>query len=60
MEQAAKKQVIEGLREQILSMQGYKTVSKNEQNVSGLELFAPAFPNRHFPLQGIHENHFRK
>ena len=55
MEQAAKKQVIEGLREQILSMQGYKTVSKNQQNVSGLELFASAFPNYHFPLQGIHE-----
>lgn len=55
MEQAAKKQVIEGLREQILSMQGYKTVSKNWQNISGLELFAPAFPNHNFPLQGIHE-----
>jgi protein ImuA len=55
MEQAAKKQVIEGLREQILSMQGYKSTSTGEQNITGLELFAPAFPNHSFPLQGIHE-----
>ncbi|MGN7986227.1 ImuA family protein [Pedobacter sp. 22226] len=55
MEQAAKKQVIEGLREQILSMQGYKATSKNTQNISGLELFAAAFPGHAFPLQGIHE-----
>ncbi|QNR86765.1 Error-prone repair protein ImuA [Pedobacter riviphilus] len=55
MEQAAKKQVIESLREQILSMQGYKTVSKSQHNISGLELFAPAFPGSSFPLQGSHE-----
>jgi len=55
MEQAAKKQVIEGLREQILSMQGYKAISKSQQHICCLELFAPAFPGRSFPLQGIHE-----
>lgn len=55
MEQAEKKQVIEGLREQILSMQGYKAISKSQHNTSGLDLFAPAFPNHTFPLQGIHE-----
>jgi protein ImuA len=55
MEQAAKKQVIEDLRNQILSMQGYKTTSHAQQRTTGLELFAAAFPGRSFPIQGIHE-----
>ncbi|GAA4213339.1 ImuA family protein [Pedobacter jeongneungensis] len=55
MEQAAKKQVIKGLREQIISIQGYKPTSKSCQDISGLELFASAFPGHSFPLQGIHE-----
>ncbi|ARS40330.1 Error-prone repair protein ImuA [Sphingobacteriaceae bacterium GW460-11-11-14-LB5] len=55
MEQAAKKQLIKDLREQILSMQGFKSASGNQQNISGFELFAPAFPGHIFPLQGIHE-----
>ncbi|MGM9478122.1 ImuA family protein [Pedobacter sp. GSP4] len=55
MEQTAKNKIIEELRANILSMQGYKTISETQQNISGLQLFASAFPNQTFPLQGIHE-----
>lgn len=55
MEQVAKNKIIEELRASILSMQGYKASSSTQQNISGLQLFASAFPNQRFPLQGIHE-----
>ena len=55
MDQAAKNKIIEELRANILSMQGYKATSGFQQNISGLKLFASAFPNQVFPLQGIHE-----
>lgn len=55
MEQLVKKQVIEELREQILSMQGFKHQPVAEVSACGLELFASAFPGKCFPLQGIHE-----
>ncbi|WP_443947296.1 ImuA family protein [Pedobacter sp. AW1-32] len=55
MEKGVKKDVIFELKAQILALQGYKNTSATMQAPKGLDVFAAAFPNRVFPLNGIHE-----
>ncbi|UKT62297.1 ImuA family protein [Pedobacter mucosus] len=55
MERKSKQHLITDLRKQILAMQGYNTLSIQEDTYPKLSLLARAFPNQNFPLAGIHE-----
>jgi len=55
MEKGLKQEVISELKAQILALQGYKNAPASVQSPKGLDIFASAFPNRIFPLNGIHE-----
>ncbi|MDQ1142469.1 ImuA family protein [Pedobacter agri] len=55
MEKASKQHIIADLKKQILGMQGYGTLSIQDDAFPQLKLLAKAFPNQHFPLTGIHE-----
>ncbi|KQN36244.1 Error-prone repair protein ImuA [Pedobacter sp. Leaf41] len=55
MEKESKRHLIEDLKKQILGLQGYTTLSIQENSLPKLSLFANAFPNKNFPLEGIHE-----
>ena len=52
---AAKTDIIEGLRKEILSLQGYKKASGNDGPNAALGPIAAAFPDHTFPMGAVHE-----
>lgn len=51
----AQKEIIRELQQKILSMQGFRSMSSNEQSIKGLGPIEKAFPGGVFPIGAVHE-----